>query len=78
MQELSHHPSITLLQSARRICGGTSCDLLFEGRPLYSDDAHPASSQRSFYSTIIANDLARHASSTEIDFPRWNKNDKGR
>lgn len=78
MQELSHHPSITLLQPARRICGGTSCDLLFKGRPLYSDDPHPASSQRSFYSTIIANDLARHSSSTEIDFPRWNKNDKGR
>lgn len=55
---LTAHPGVTTIRPAEQICEKRRCDVLWNGRPLYHDDAHPAASQRRYYQAIIDSALA--------------------
>ena len=54
---LARYPNLHIIRADQRICRGGVCRIMFAGRPLYHDDAHPAGSQRLFFRAIIAQNL---------------------
>ena len=50
---LKRHPRVIVIDPAERLCGTGTCQITSGGRPLYYDNAHPATSQTPIFEGII-------------------------